>query len=251
MGWFFRSPKSARRSARHISSRRPNSLGAPPYLRRLGMETLEERRLLYGLTLITHGFTLDPSPMVWVTSMANEVIAQISSRFNCNESDVAEIQLTVNSDLTITPTWINYADPGTSKSAETVVLLDWTAVAGLLPIESTVAVAAAVAPCLYEPLPALGLNEPLAQGPIQLIGHSRGGSLVGQLAEDLGQQGIWVDQVTTLDPCPWSLASDAPMTAWSNVVFWDNYWEDTFPYPQARRSRAPPTTQDLQTRRRR
>lgn len=131
---------------------------------------------------------------------------------------------------------------------ETVVLLDWLAVAGSWPlsetgsgIRSTVDVAAAVAPCLYEPLSALGLNEPLAQGPVQLIGHSRGGSLVGELAKDLGEQGLWVDQVTTLDPHPLTntgldLAAapgivDAPMTAWNNVVFWDNYWEDTFLYP--------------------
>ena len=196
------------------------------------MEPLEDRLLPNGVTLITHGF--GNNNWGWVTSMANEVVYEISSRFRCDVMDVAGIKLTVNSDLTVTPTWLNQTDLSTSKCSETVVLLDWSAVAGL-PFSSTVDVATAVAPCLYERLSDFGLTgmtTPLADGPIQLIGHSRGGSLVGELAKDLGQKGIWVDQVTTLDPHPWSpLASDAPMTAWNNVVFWDNYWEDTFPYP--------------------
>ena len=241
-----RSPKRAKVSQRHTSKPRQSAFGLPPYHCRLGFEALEDRRLLNGLTLITHGFGDNASG--WVTSMANQVVDEISSRFGCSVTDVAQVKLTVNSNLTVTPTWIHQSNLGTSKCAETVVLLDWSAVAGnwfsatfFGTISSTVDVAAAVAPCLYEPLSALGLNVPLAQGPIQLIGHSRGGSLVGELAKDLGKQGLWVDQVTTLNAHPltntgldWALVpgvTDAPMTAWNNVVFWDNYWETTFAYP--------------------
>ena len=58
--------------------------------------------------------------------------------------------------------------------------------------------------------------------------------MVGELAKDLGEQGLWVDQVTTLDPYPIPILSDASMKAWNNVVFWDNYWETTFPVVQGK-----------------
>ena len=245
-----RLPKWAGRSERRKSKQRQNALRDSAYHRRLVVEALEQRRLLDGLTLITHGFGDNASG--WVTSMANQVVAEISNRLCCSDSDVAEIKLTVNSDLTVTPSWIPGHHPDftnwLSPSSETVVLLDWSAVAGSGLgyyaggiIYDTVTVAAVVAPCLYEPLSALGLTQPLAEGPIQLIGHSRGGSLVGELAKDLGEQGLWIDQVTTLDPHPLTNTGldfvaapevvDAPMTAWNNVVFWDNYWETTYLYP--------------------
>ena len=37
---------------------------------------------------------------------------------------------------------------------------------------------------------------------MHFIGHSRGASVVGALAEELGEAGIWVDQVTYLDTHP-------------------------------------------------
>ena len=99
---------------------------------------------------------------------------------------------------------------------------------------STVDVAAAVAAKLVSANFLSDLATPLAELPFHLIGHSRGASLVGELAKDLGQYGVWVDEVTTLDPHPVdgvrepSLLNynfgDAAMTSWQNVTFWDNYW---------------------------
>jgi thioesterase domain-containing protein len=60
-------------------------------------------------------------------------------------------------------------------------------------------VAAAIAPKIYE-----GQNgqAALSELPIHLIGHSRGGGMVYELARLLGEQGIEVEQVTSLDPHP-------------------------------------------------
>jgi hypothetical protein len=67
--------------------------------------------------------------------------------------------------------------------------------------------------------------------PLHLIGHSRGASLAVAISERLGEAGIWVDQVTFLDPRPvediFGLPvgyGDTPMKVYSNVIFADNYW---------------------------
>ena len=125
----------------------------------------------------------------------------------------------------------------TTDTPEITILMDWSALAGSLTggyTRSTGDIAAAVAEQLVidDFLP--GLSQPVATLPFHLLGHSRGAGLVGELARELGERGIWVDHVTTLDPHPidgirepWLLNldfGDAPMTAWSNVAFWDNYW---------------------------
>jgi len=66
------------------------------------------------------------------------------------------------------------------------------------------------------------LSKPISELPVHLIGHSRGGSVVCELARDLGNLGIWVDQVTTLDPRPvGGLVGDASATIYENVLFAD------------------------------
>ena len=42
----------------------------------------------------------------------------------------------------------------------------------------------------------------------------------------LGAQGLWVDQLTTLDPYPVSGFGDPAMKLYSNVLYWDNYWQN-------------------------
>ncbi len=73
--------------------------------------------------------------------------------------------------------------------------------------------------------------------PIQIIGHSRGASVASEMARFFGQQGIWVHQLTTLDPHPVTLngldpVEDAAVQIWDTVLFADNYYEiypNTFP----------------------
>ena len=49
--------------------------------------------------------------------------------------------------------------------------------------------------------------------------------MISQLAGQLGIQGIWIDQVTTLDPHPeQGLNNDPDVNLFANIVFADNYW---------------------------
>jgi pimeloyl-ACP methyl ester carboxylesterase len=207
--------------------------------RALRCEILEPRRLLSGVTLITHGFNSGVDD--WVSAMADAIAARSGQT-----SDQPRYRVEVTDPghdggpLSVVNTSRSGPAP-TDYSGETdiVILLDWSDVAGKLSFgvgyyRSTVDVAAAVAEKLLAPNFLVDLLTPLAELPFHLIGHSRGASLVGELAKDLGEQGVWVDQVTTLDPHPvdgvrepWLFNydfGDAPMTSWENVVFWDNYW---------------------------
>ncbi len=207
--------------------------------RPLRRETLESRTLLSGVTLITHGF--NSSVDDWVTAMADAIAARpdLSSdqpRYRVDVTDPGHD----GGPLSVVNTSHSGPTPAESSGAtDIVILLNWTDVAGTLSLgggyhRSTGDVAAAVAEKLLAPNFLTALATPLAELPFHLIGHSRGASLVGELAKKLGEAGVWVDQVTTLDPHPvdgvrepWLFNydfGDVPMTSWENVAFWDNYW---------------------------
>jgi len=254
-----RSLPSLKRTARsEHRSNRQNVLARSVFNRRLVCEALENRWLLSGVTLITHGFNDNVDG--WVTAMAKAVANQIATHDQCPVSDVAEMRLTVQTDLSVQPQWVVQPNLNTSKCDETIVLLDWSAVAGSIldatkwpTMQPTQEVADHVAPYLLQAMIRTDLAQPfvlahpLAEASVHLIGHSRGGSLVGALAENLGRLGVWVDQVTTLDPHPLGNSAldfaffplwlnipgnrDASMQAWDNVKFWDNYWETGTSYP--------------------
>ncbi len=62
---------------------------------------LEDRRLLCGVTIVTHGFELtsDPSNLVWVDTMASSIAGQISNAYTGstqNSSQVAQITMKVS-----------------------------------------------------------------------------------------------------------------------------------------------------------
>ncbi len=207
--------------------------------RSLRCELLEARHLLSGVTLITHGF--NSSVDDWVTAMADAIAARPDlavdqPRYRVEVTDPGHD----GGPLSVVNTSRTGPPPADCADPEIVILLNWSDVAGTLSLgggyhRSTVDVAAAVAAKLVSTDFLLDLATPLAELPFHLIGHSRGASLVGELAKDLGAYGVWVDQVTTLDPHPvdgvrepsWPLNfnfGDAPMTSWENVSFWDNYW---------------------------
>ena len=56
-----------------------------------------------------------------------------------------------------------------------------------------------------------------------MIGHCTRASLISEMASDPGTMGIWVDQLTTLDPVP--VPPDPAVTVRSNTIFADNYYE--------------------------
>ncbi len=201
--------------------------------RRLRIEGLERRDLLAGVTLITHGFGGNTDG--WISTMADAIVARtehsVQPRYVIEVTDPGDLggPLTVQRTSRSGPSVTELADP------ELMILLDWSDVAGSFfssRIRNTFDVAEAVAAALTDPNLLDDLQGSLSQLPLHLIGHSRGGSLVGELAHQLGELGVWVDHVTTLDPHPVDGIrdpfgqdyGDAPMIARENVVFWDNYW---------------------------
>ena len=202
--------------------------------RALFHERLEPRQMLSGVTLVTHGFNSNVDG--WVSRMAEAIASRPDlqldqPRMLYRVVEQGDGRLEVDSSL-------DGPDPrGTDCSnPEIVLLLDWSDVAGGLSpgskVRSTTDVARAVADALTAP--EAWTQSALAELPLHLIGHSRGASMVAELARELGQRGVWVDQVTTLDPHPvdgvnepWLFNydfGDPAMASSENVVFWDNYW---------------------------
>jgi len=189
-----------------------------------------------GVTVITHGFNGDAQG--WVLGMAARIPGY--PRFSGTNVICYEVSVSDSGGFVVTPRKIAGGQPTNDPSAEIVIKLDWGDLAGLFSQYDTYAVAAAVAPRLLQTNFIAELNgRALAELPLHLIGHSRGGSLVCQMSRLLGTNGVWVDQVTTLDPHPVNedgnvdplFVSDAPLRIYENVLFADNYYQDFGGYP--------------------
>ena len=112
-----------------------------------------------------------------------------------------------------------------SDSGEIFIFLDWSA-PGYDPFFSTSDIVDSVVPKLLATnfIPELG-GRALVEFPIHLIGHSRGGSLISDMSTLLGNYGVWVDHLTTLDPHPVPEVGDPDVYVFANVLFADNYWQ--------------------------
>jgi hypothetical protein len=206
-------------------------------------EALEGRVMLSGVTLITHGY--GGSAAGWVTAMGDAIAARAGPAINPERYLVTVTDpghpvtnpLTQHPALTVTHgPLIGGGSPRTDPNPEFIILLDWSDVAGsgLLGgyARSTVDVAAAVTNALLSSSFFSDLGQPLAQLPFHLIGHSRGGSLVAEIAKDLGVRGVLGDQVTTLDPHPVDGThaidpanfGDSTPRHYENIQFMDDYW---------------------------
>jgi hypothetical protein len=189
-------------------------------------EPLEARRLFAGVTLITHGFEVNQSEdIAWASAMAQAVAAQAGA-------GTPIFNLVVDGLGNATLQRVSGQPVDSNPNGDIVIVLNWSALSDNLTHANTntAYIADRIAPAFTQTFSDLGIDHPLAELPIHLIGHSRGGSLVSALAKDLGADGIWVDQMTTLDPHPVqsSLLINTPdpdTTVWDNVRFADNYYE--------------------------
>ena len=189
-----------------------------------------------GVTLITHGFSGDADG--WVLGMANRVPAYPD--FPGTNVICYEVSVSYSGGFAVTPRKVAGGPLTNDSNAEIFIKLDWGDLAGFFSQYDTYEVAAAVVPRLLQTnfIAELG-GHALAELPIHLIGHSRGGSLVCEMSRLLGTNGVWVDQVTTLDPHPVNedgntdplLVSDAPLRVYENVLFADNYYQEFGGYP--------------------
>ena len=185
------------------------------------IESLEARRLLAGVTLITHGLQTGGRP-AWLDQMTDAVAARLGGASvyrlvvgPTGTSGVAQVSS------------FTRISAGLSTSAESVIELDWSSVSNFLsnPVY-TGQVASLVLPYLTTAQSLAGdpnTQHAFAEVPIHLIGHSRGASLVSDLARQLGTQGAWVDDLTLLDAYP--VGSDPAVSIGDNVAFADNFYE--------------------------
>lgn len=187
-----------------------------------------------GVTIITHGWNLDMTGIpAWLTSMEEA----ISANYLGGKQNFGTITVT-NSGTGLVATCSPWnIDLTSKKTGGIVIILDWSSVADHLTGGPSIqAVAQVVVDKIVDGQDGL---PPLAELPIHLIGHSRGGALMAELARLLGEQGVVVDQLTMLDPhplteddaqIPFSPVIDAQPAVSQNVVFADDYWQD-YQYP--------------------
>ncbi|TAK94198.1 MAG: hypothetical protein EPO07_17060 [Verrucomicrobia bacterium] len=176
-----------------------------------------------GVTLITHGFNSDVTS--WIIPMADAMTRYPG--FPGTNSSCYEISITQNGQgqYVTTQTFLAGTSPLTSDSGEIFIKLDWSTLSSGSVSTLPIANAAAAALLSTNLIPALG-GHALAELPLHLAGHSRGGSVVTEMTRILGAQGIWVDHVTTLDPHPVSGFGDPAMKNYANILFADNYWQN-------------------------
>ena len=143
-------------------------------------------------------------------------------------SSCYELSITRNaqSQYVALATLISGVEPLVANSGEIFIKLDWSTLSGIGGASSTV-IANAAASALFSTnlISALG-GRSLTELPLHLAGHSRGGSVVSEMARLLGAQGLWVDHVTTLDPRPVGSLGDPAMKNYANILFADNYWQN-------------------------
>ena len=188
-----------------------------------------------GVTLITHGWNPSSTAPAWMASLRDT----IATNFLGGAQNYGTITVTKPAGLLVATCSPWNVDLSAGANGEIIIVLDWSAVANhLTGGPSAQDVAAVVIDKLVT-----GQNgkRALAELPIHLVGHSRGGGMVCELARLLGERGIVVDQLTPLDPHPLTASDpqpvfplpaviDTPAAIYQNVVFADVY-SQTGEYP--------------------
>jgi hypothetical protein len=181
----------------------------------------EEELAGSGVTLIAHRWNSEAH--TWVAQMRDA----IASRINGTADDVSYADITVTrEDLNpLTPLTVIFdrTIPSATDLSLTLVTLDWSDIDGGIDDFFEVAPVTNIAHLVTDKL----IENGLVELPIHLVAHSRGCSLVTEIARLLGQKGIWVHQVTAFDPNVAAdlLLPDPNPQIYENVLFADNYYQ--------------------------
>jgi hypothetical protein len=171
-----------------------------------------------GLTIISHGAAFVEGLPLWMNTMASE----ISSR---QGGGIPIYQVKYHTDGSVS-FWLTNLQIDLTQKGSAILMLDWSSDANPITGPTTQVVADAFYDFIFgTPSKWVGGHNP-AEIAIHLIGHSRGGSLVSRLAQRLGESGVTIDQMTTLDPHPVTglYANDWPTTAYPGETLTVPYW---------------------------
>jgi len=186
-----------------------------------------------GVTILVHGWDPDGNQPAWMSEMANAIVQRNGGVGHIDTITVSGSQ----GNLTATCSDWDF-ELLNQNHAEIIILVNWTDVANHLSTGVTAQeVAAAVVPRIYNEQN----GEPaLAELPLHLIGHSRGGGMVFEIARLIGLEGVEVEHVTALDPHPLTSADpqgadppfgpgptiDTAINVHENILFADCYYQN-------------------------
>jgi hypothetical protein len=195
-----------------------------------------------NVTLITHGFGNSAGDTnKWLWNMAYRIgdYEKRSFEFGGNTNRTFYVMYFDNGLLK--SKLLFGSKPSKNRSGDITIVLGWdpysgdiSAFVGNDKIKSTVEISNQVSEFLMTDGSFDGIIGPISQFPIHLIGHSRGGSLVCEIGKRLGEWGIYVHQITTLDPHPFAndgfsgisvQDGSAKNGIQKNVIFADNYYQ--------------------------
>jgi pimeloyl-ACP methyl ester carboxylesterase len=197
-------------------------------------------KVLAGVvTLVTHGFRSGAGD--WVAGMSDA--AREYPRRTYEYGTTAPVYwLSFDSEGYLHAQKLSGPNFSNNPSGDILLLLDWNPYSGdgsdligLGDATSTKLVGPVVANNLVAADFIPGLGVPITRFPIHLIGHSRGGSLVCEIAKRLGERNIVVDHLTLLDPHPVNndgfddpidpIDGTAKQGVYENVLFADAYYQ--------------------------
>ncbi|HEX3357496.1 MAG TPA: calcium-binding protein [Tepidisphaeraceae bacterium] len=188
------------------------------------LEPLENRKLLASVTILTHGQSGNITG--WIAAAADAIQKRDGGTAAASEY-VMDVDQS-GGDLKVTSFKLESGNKPLDQTTggDAIIKLDWSNVSNGTVFTDEVAGVVAN----YLLTQHTGVPDFTAL-PFHLIGHSRGASLMVSLSYDLGQRGIWVDQVTNLDPHPISVSipilghfGDPKMATYSNTIFSDTYY---------------------------
>ena len=173
-----------------------------------------------SVTILTHGFQFSEDRPKWLDEMREDLADRVG------KESAEWVDLVVTCDLIHGLEIQRTLTKRASGDCESIIIiLDWSNVSrekkGGCAEKDIIHSTADIAPIVVDQLISAGYVE----YPMHFVGHSRGVSLICETSRLLGEKGLWVEQLTSLDPQRSVLHNDAEENIYGNILFADNYWQ--------------------------